>query len=171
MSALFIIFTLVTAGAVQSLLPEWRLPLLSLLKPPLLLSLIIYFSLHINRSRALCAAVLAGFIYDTFCPSGKAFGISIPFFVLMSLNVFLVRKEVFSDRFLTYIIFGAMGAVLQTVYFAVIFSIIEPYRVWIGNLTLRLIDSLIAGALICPLVYLLITQIRRLVAKEEESRL
>ncbi len=164
MSGLFIILTLMTAGAVQSLLPEWRM--LSPLKPPLLLSLIVYFSLHTSRSRALCAAVVAGFIHDTFCPA--PLGISIPFFVLMAMNVILVRKEVFSDRLLTYIIFGAVGAVLQIVYFAVVLGVTGLRPIWVGALTLRLLGSLLAGALICPLVYLALTQIRRLITKERK---
>jgi rod shape-determining protein MreD len=164
MSALFIILTLLTAGAIQSLLPAWSI--MGPLKPPLLLSLIIYFPLHVSRSRALCAAVLAGFIHDTFCPA--PLGISIPFFVLVALNVILVRKEVFSDQLLTYVIFGAMGTVLQTVYFAVVLGISGLRPLWLGAFTLRLLGSLIAGAVVCPLVYFVVSQAHRLITKEKE---
>ena len=165
MSGLFIFITLLTAGAVQSLLPEWRM--LSPLKPPLLLSLIVYFSLHVSRRRAFCAAVLAGFIHDTFCPA--PLGITIPFFVLMTLNVALVRKEVFSDQLITYVIFGSSGALLQTVYFALVLGLSGLRPVWAGPLVLRLAGSLVAGALVCPLVYLAVSHIRRLTVKSRED--
>lgn len=157
MSALFILLTLLAAGLIQALLPDWNLPVP--VKLPLLLAATVYFALHTGRSRALYAAVLAGFIHDTFCP--VPFGISIPFFLILTLNVILVRQDVFADRLLTYVIFGAMGALLQTVYFGTVLGVTGLRPVYAGALAGRMLGSLIAGALTGPLVYLLISQVHR----------
>ena len=119
---------------------------------PILTGLIICIALHTDRSQMLYAAVLAGLLHDAFCPA--PLGLSIPFFITLSMAVNRIRDEVFADLPTTYVLLGAAAAVFETVYYAVIFSLSGLRPVSPGLLAMRLIGGLLAGAVIVPLVAL-----------------
>lgn len=155
MSRLFITLLLAAGVLIQTLLPPWGV--FGVLELPVLTGLIICIALHTDRSSSLYAAVLAGLLHDAFCPA--PLGLSIPFFIALATGINWIRDEVF-DLPVTYALLGAAAAMLETVYYALIFSLSGLRPVPPGFLALRLAGGLMAGAVVVPLVALTVLQLR-----------
>ena len=152
MNRRFITLWLAVGALLQTLLPPWGA--FGALEIPILTGLIICIALHTDRARMLYAAVLAGLLHDAFCPA--PLGLSIPFFLVLAMSVHWIRDEVFGDMPATYAVLGVVAAVFETVYYAVIFSLSELRPVPLGLLALRLAGGLMAGAVVVPLVSMMI---------------
>ena len=152
MNRRFITLWLAVGALLQTLLPPWGA--FGALEIPILTGLIICIALHTDRSQMLYAAVLAGLLHDAFCPA--PLGLSIPFFLVLAMSVHWIRDEVFGDMPATYAVLGVVAAVFETVYYAVIFSLSELRPVPLGLLALRLAGGLMAGAVVVPLVSMMI---------------
>ncbi|MEI7850661.1 MAG: hypothetical protein WCH86_02400 [Kiritimatiellales bacterium] len=152
MNRRFITLWLAAGTLLQTLLPPWGA--FGALEIPILTGLIICIALHTDRARMLYAAVLAGLLHDAFCPA--PLGLSIPFFVVLAMAVHWIRDEVFGDMPATYAVLGVVAAVFETFYYAVIFSLSELRPVPLGLLALRLAGGLMAGAVVVPLVSMMV---------------
>ena len=157
MNRLFITLSLAAGALLQTLLPPWGA--FGALEMPILTGLILCIALHTDRARMLYAAVLAGLLRDAFCPA--PLGLSIPFFVVLAMAVNWIRDEVFGDMPATYAVLGAVAAVFEVVYYAVIFSLSGLRPVPPGLLALRLAGGLMAGIIVVPLVSLTVLHRRR----------
>lgn len=150
MNRLLITLLLLAGTSLQTLLPgpawlgshEW----------PILLALTLYIALRADRPRVIYTGVLSGLLHDAFCPA--PLGYSLPFFLLIALGVYAIREEVFGDNILTYMVIGPLAGVLQTVYSSVVFAAAGLRPLGAGSLTIRLLGSVLLGALTAPLVYL-----------------
>lgn len=152
MSRRLITLLLFIGASLQTLLPspswlgshEW----------PVLLALILYISLRSDRLGMLYAGVLAGLLQDSF--SLAPLGVSLPFFLLISLGMYAIREEVFADHVLTYAIIGPVAGLLQTVYFTIVFTAtgLRPFAA--GPLAIRLLAGLLLSAVTTPLVFLIL---------------
>ncbi len=156
MNRLFITLSLAAGALLQTLLPPWGA--FGQLELPILTGLIICIALHTDRARMLYAAVLAGLLRDAFCPA--PLGLSIPFFLVLAMSVHWIRDEIFGDMPATYAVLGAVAAVFETFYCAVIFSLSGLRPVPLGLLALRLAGGLMAGIVIVPLVSLMVLHLR-----------
>lgn len=128
------------------------------LELPVLTGLVICISLRAEYAQTLYAAVLAGLLHDAFSPA--PLGLSIPFFAAAAQAICWIRDEVFGDLPATYIVLGAVAAVCETLYYAVVFSLSGLRPVYAGLLGLRLAGSLLSGAVIVPLIWLSVFRIR-----------
>jgi len=156
MSRLFITLILVPGALLQTVIKP--LDMFGSMEFPILSGLVICIALHADRARILYAAVLAGLLHDAFCPAPA--GLSIPFFIALALSVNWIRDEVFGDLPATYIILGIVAAVFETLYYAAVFSLSGLRPVSPGLLALRLTGGLLAGAVIVPLISLVVLQFR-----------
>lgn len=156
MNRRFITLSLAAGALLQTLLPPWGA--FGALEMPILTGLIICIALHTDRSQMLYAAVLAGLLHDAFCPA--PLGLSIPFFLVLAMSVHWIRDEIFGDMPATYAVLGAVAAIFETVYYAVIFSLSGLRPVSSGLLALRLAGGLMAGIIVVPLVSLMVLHLR-----------
>lgn len=162
MSRRFITLLLALGTLIQTVLPTWgRFGSLEL---PVLTGLVICIALHTDYAEMLYAAVLAGLLHDAFCPAPP--GLSIPFFIVLAAAMNWVRGEVFGDLSVTYAVLGAVAAILETLYYALVFSLSGLRPVSPGLLALRLAGGLIAGAVIVPLVSRIALKLRQLSARK-----
>lgn len=160
MSRRFITLLLVAGAFLQTLLPVWNA--FGSLELPLLTGLVICIALHTDYVRMLYAAVFAGLLHDAFCP--VPLGLSIPFFAALAAGVNWLRDEVFGDQAATYAVFGALAAVLETLYYTLVFKLSGVRPVSGGLMALRLAGGLMAGAVVVPLVSLTVLHLRHLTA-------
>jgi len=167
MSRRFITLLLTAGAMLQTLLPPWGA--FGALEMPVLTGLVICIALHTDRSRMFYAAVLAGLLHDAFCPAPP--GLSIPFFTVLAAGTSWIRDEVFGDLPATYVVLGAVAAIFETFYYAVIFSLSGLRPVPPGLLALRLAGGLLAGAVVVPLISLLVLQLRSSMTGHSRRRL
>lgn len=159
MSRFFITLLLIIGALLQTVLKP--LGVFGALEFPILTGLVICITLHTNHPQTLYTAVLAGLIHDAFCPA--PLGVSIPFFLILAISVNRVRDEVFGDLPATYVLLGAVAAIFETVYYAIIFSIGDLRPVPPALLGIRLIGSLLIGAVTVPAVAIVVLRLRSLV--------
>jgi rod shape-determining protein MreD len=157
MSRRFITLLLIAGAMLQTLLPAWNF-FGALVELPVLTGLVICIALHTDRPQMFYASVLAGLLHDAFCPA--PLGLSIPFFTALAAGTGWIRAEVFGDLSATYVVLGAVAAVFETLYYAVIFSLSGLRPVPPGLLALRLAGGLLAGAVVVPLISLMVLQLR-----------
>jgi hypothetical protein len=162
MSRRFITLLLVAGTLVQTMLPPWGS--FGSMELPILSGLLICIALHSERSEMIYAAVLTALLHDAFCPA--PLGLSIPFFMALALGVHRIRDEVFGDLPATYAILGAVSAVFETFYYAIIFSLSGLRSVSFGLLALRLAGGLMVGIVIVPLTAFIVLKLKRLNARK-----
>ena len=161
MSRRLITLLLVIGTLLQTALPAWNA--FGVLELPLLNGLVICIALHTDHARMLYAAVLAGLLHDAFCPA--PIGLSIPFFIGLGAGINWIRDEVFGDQPATYAVLGAVAAVFEAVYYALIFWLTGLRPLSGGLLALRLAGGLLAGAVVVPLVSLIVMQLRQVTTR------
>jgi cell shape-determining protein MreD len=157
MSRRWITLLLLSGALLQTLLPPWNV--FSAMELPILTGLLIFIALHTERTEMFYAAVLTALLHDALCPAPV--GLSIPFFVLLAAGIHRIHKEVFGDLFATYAIFGAGAALLDAVYYGLIFAVSDLRPVSFRFLLLRLAGGLIAGVLVIPLMALILSKFTR----------
>lgn len=151
MSKRLITLLLLAGASLQTLLPavwganEW----------PILLVLILCIALKTDPSRVLYAGLLAGLLHDAFSPA--PLGVSLPFFLLIAWGAYAIREEVFGDQVITYCVLGFLGGLLKTFYFTVVFAAAGLRPVGAGSLAVRLGGSLLLGAVLAPIVFLMLS--------------
>lgn len=110
MQTVTMIFLLVVGGLLQSLIPA--LACLGLSKPPILLSVVLYFTLAHSRGMALAAAIVAGIIQDSL--SLLPVGYSSLGYVVFVAVLAMMRETLFKDSLFTVGVLGALLAALST---------------------------------------------------------
>ncbi len=156
MSRRFITLLLVIGAFFQTMLPSWNV--FGSLELPLLTGLIICIALHTERAKMFYAAVLAGLLHDALCPA--PLGLSIPFFIGLASGVYWIRDEIFGDEPATYAVLGALAVISETLYYALIFKLSGLRPVSGTLIALRLAGGLIAGAVVVPLISLLVVYLQ-----------
>jgi len=156
MSRIFITLLLTAGALLQIVLKPWGV--FGTLELPILIGLMICIALHTEPSQMFYAAVLAGLLHDAFCPA--PLGLSIPFYIALASAVNWIRDKVFGDLPATYILMGAAATVLETLYYALVFTLSGLRPVSPLMLLMRLAGGLLAGATIVPLISLLVLKLR-----------
>lgn len=155
MNRVVITVFLLAGTIIQLLLPQWGI--FRNTEMPVLNGLLICIALHTDYSRMLFAAVLTGLLHDTFSPA--PLGLSIPFFVILAMLVYRIRNDVFGDRPFTYVVLGVASALFQILYYVVVFALSGLRPLSFGLIGLRLSGSLLAGALVVPLVSIVVLRL------------
>lgn len=150
MTLLKVVILLTVAAMLQMLLPA---------SVPFLLGTVTVLAFSAGRSMLITMALLAALLNDAF--SLFPLGLSIPFYLLLVEGIRRVRSEVFVDQLITYLFLGALAALAQTIYFAVILSLGGLRSPSIGELFVRLVTSAVAGGLVAPLIYLSTTRLQK----------
>jgi rod shape-determining protein MreD len=163
MSRRFITILLLAGTLLQTVLPVWNV--FGAQELPVLTGLVICIALYTDRSRMFYAAILAGFLHDSFSPA--PLGMSIPFYVVMAYGINWIRAEIFGDLPSTYILFGAAAAAAENIYYAFGFWLSGYRPVPAGLFGLRLAGSLMAGAVVVPLIALPVQQLRQAVLRRQ----
>ena len=156
MSLLFITLLLLVGASLQTLLPGFAV--LGSIGWPILPGIVLCISLKSSRSKVLYAGLLAAVLNDALCP--VPFGLSIPFFLFISLGVYAVREEVFGDQIITYAVLGLVVGLLQTIYYVAVFSVagLRPFG---GSLLVpRLLGGLLLGTVTSPLIFMFLSVFR-----------
>ncbi|NOU36022.1 MAG: hypothetical protein HOO88_04570 [Kiritimatiellaceae bacterium] len=161
MSRRFITLVLAIGALIQTVLPQWGA--FGSLELPVLTGMMICIALHADRAQMLYAAVVAGLLHDSFCPA--PLGLSIPYFIGLAAGINWIRDEIFGDEPATYAILGAIAAIFETVYYALVFSLSGLRPVSGGWLALRLAGGLITGIVVVPLIALSVVQMRSLTSR------
>lgn len=153
MSALVVIFALITGSSLQTLLPGWGA--MGFAKFPLLLGVMIYYALTRGQSTALSVALLAGAFQDLtdLSPLGCTI---IPFF-LIALAINHYREEVFILHPITHAVFGAAAAMATDLITAILLALMVPgANLGASTAMARSLGSALMGALAVPVVYQLL---------------
>ncbi len=142
------IFLLVCGAVLQAIVPTG--PAMGQVRLPVLLGLVIYYSLLKPRKTALNAALLAGLLQDAL--SMIPLGFSSFCFILTAWIINSWREEVFTRHWLTHMLLGLAAVPANLL---VMFVLLTQARVlvlpWSG-LLLKLWGSIVTGAIFVPLV-------------------
>jgi len=147
-SVVIMIFLLVCGAVLQAIVPTG--PAMGQVRLPVLLGLVIYYSLLKPRKTALNAALLAGLLQDAL--SMIPLGFSSFCFILTAWIINSWREEVFTRHWLTHMLLGLAAVPANLL---VMFVLLTQARVlvlpWSG-LLLKLWGSIVTGAIFVPLV-------------------
>jgi len=110
MTAAIMIFLLLAAGLLQSLMPA--MAWMGLSKPPFLMAVALYYALVHSRGMALTSAIIAGIIQDSL--SLFPVGYSSLCFVVFALAVTGTRETLFRDSLFTVAVLGGLLSALTT---------------------------------------------------------
>ena len=142
------IFLLVCGSVLQAVIPTG--PAMGQVRLPVLLGLVIYYSLLKSRRTALSAALLAGVLQDAL--SMIPLGFSSFCFILTAWVINNWREEVFTRHWLTHML---MGLAVVPANLLVLSLLLTQSRLLIlpgAGLVLKLWGSVVTGAIFVPLV-------------------
>jgi len=147
-SAVAMVFLLVFGSVLQAVVPTG--PAMGQVRLPVLLGLVIYYSLLKPRRTALYAALLAGILQDAL--SMIPLGFSSFCFILTAWIISSWREEVFTRHWLTHMLMGLAAAPANLL---ALYLLLTQARLlilpWAG-LMLKLWGSVVTGVIFVPLV-------------------
>ena len=139
MSSLLITILLFVGASVQTLIPPWAF--IGSLEWP----------------------VLTGLLYGVLSPA--PLGVAMPFFLLLSIGLYALRDEIFSDQIVTYSVLGLLSVLFKTVYFTIVFSASGLRPLQPGAAVVRIAGGFILGSLTAPVIYLFVSALRHMLPK------
>jgi len=143
-------FPLIALGAVvQSFLAVW--PLFASVKPPVLPALVLFYSLKGSRRLMWTAALWAALLQDGL--DAGPIGPALVAFPIIGNLAYRVRKEVFPEQFVTQLIFGALGHMLVTLVFFVVFAMTGARPITASFGLLRMVGACLSGMATVPIVF------------------
>jgi len=147
--AFLLIVALMTAALLQSMLPGWGT--MGQARFPLLMAVVLYSALTLDRRGMLLVALAAGMIQDSLSllPLGfSAFG-----YCVGSMLIFRWRDQLFGQQAITHMLLGGVFASLSTLLLYFLLMSNGTLFISFGSLVLRLLGSFIMGVLASPLVF------------------
>lgn len=162
MNHLAMVFLIVVGAVLQAIAPtiDW----LGQARMPMLLGLVVYYSLVRDRRDYLFAAVLAGVLQDAL--SMIPLGYSSFWFCVVGLVINRFRELVFIREGITHILVGALanGGMVLGLFFML--SLDDRVSLSAGWVVLKVTGSILLGAVIVPLVFLAGSSLDRLLGIE-----
>lgn len=152
MSLLVMIFALLCGATAQAVLPSWTL--LGTARPPVLLSVALYYAMTRDRKMMLTAALLAGLLQDAL--SLIPLGYSSILFVVVASMVSRFRELVFVYRGMTHLILGAMASAVVTLGLGALLVLNGQISFYAAGLLSRMLGALVIGALLTPVIFRII---------------
>ncbi len=166
MSWLVMVIGLGAAFLLQSCLPGYAL--LGGARFPLLLSVVLYYSLRRGPEAMAVSACLAGFMLDS--GSLMPIGFSCVCFIAIGWYVGRFREFVISDAAVTQAFFGALSAALLTLVQALYLHSVGQVAVSVPQVLLKILGSALLGTLTAPFVFLCLKALERAVGAVHQSR-
>ncbi|MCF7847738.1 MAG: rod shape-determining protein MreD [Kiritimatiellales bacterium] len=143
-------FPLMVMGTVvQSLLPVW--PLLGSVKPPVLPALVLFYSLKGSPRLMWAAAIWAALLQDGI--DAGPIGPALIAFPIIGNLAYRVRNEVFPEQLVTQFIFGALGHMLVTLVFLLVFTATGARPLAFSFGALRMLGAFLSGMVTLPVVF------------------
>lgn len=149
MKTMVLLFALIVGAVVQALTPNWRV--MGQAHVPVLLGIVLYYSLSPDRALMWLAAVLAGFLQDAL--GQIPLGYSSFCFCLVALVVSRFREDVFAGDVLMHAVSGALSAGAVTLALSVLLVRDGAAVLSAGRLALKLVGSVLLGAAVVPVVF------------------
>lgn len=150
MTALVVLFALVTASGLQALIPGWSE--MGYAKLPLLLAVTIYYALTRRFGTAMLVALLAGFLQDA--QSLAPLGVTAIPFAMVAYTINRFREEIFILHPITHALCGSVSAGAADMVMALLLAMmIEGGHLGASVVIARCIGSVLLGAVTVPLVY------------------
>jgi len=141
MAVLLFVGGFFVAALVQLYLPCW--PIFGGIKPPVLLSLVLYHALNGSPRTTVWAVIFAVLLQDSLDLSG--FGPALLGFPLVALLAHRIQSRIFVDLVFTQMIFGALAAVAAMSVSIVVHTLTGQRPFSFSHTLLRLVGSLILG--------------------------
>lgn len=162
MTGFSMLVMMLAGGVLQAILPT--APWLGEVRPPVLLSLSLYYAL--TREQApLGAAVLAGFVQDALGP--LPLGASSLCFCGVVLLAHRRREGVFIGRGLTHVVFGALGSGLATLAVYGLMVSGDLLRLPVSRVALKTASAMALGGLVAPAVFAVMERLDRALGNRE----
>ncbi|HOW97432.1 MAG TPA: hypothetical protein P5567_09135 [Kiritimatiellia bacterium] len=149
MKTMVLLFALIVGAVVQALAPNWRV--MGQAHMPVMLGIVLYYCLSPDRALMWLAAVLAGFLQDAL--GQIPLGYSSFCFCLVALVVSRFREDVFAGDVLMHAVSGALSAGAVTLALSVLLTRDGAVILSAGRLALKLIGSILLGAVVVPVVF------------------
>lgn len=170
MSVLVMVISIVACGVLQVQLPA--LGLLGQAKPPLLLSVVLYYALHRENTKMYTTAVFAGLLQDALSPIPLGFSSCV--FCFVGGCVARYRKVLLTESAITQSFFGGIGASAATFIMYLLLVSQSLVHVPPGRLLLKILGAGFYGLLVTPVICLCLWRLDNmlgniLVAKEVED--
>ena len=163
MTLVVMLVSIVCGAVLQSYMPP--LHWLGHSQAPILLGLVLYYTLEHNRARMFQAAILAGFFQDTL--SLVPLGFSSFCFCVAGAMVSRFKNVVFVQQWITHMLFGALANAGVTLALALLL---------IGNglltagwplILAKVVGALLLGAVIIPLEFWVVEALDRMMGNVE----
>ncbi len=149
MKAAVLTVVVMVAALLQSMLPGWGA--MGQARFPLLMGVVLYASLTMDRRGMLAVAFAAGLIQDalSLLPLGfSSFG-----YCFGSLLILHWRDQLFGQQAVTHILLGGAFAALTTLLLYILLMSNGTVYIHFGSLVLRLFGSFIMGMFAGPIIF------------------
>ncbi len=146
---------------IQLFLPPW--PIFGGIKPPVLAAFALYYALHRTPRGMWIAVFWAALLHDGLELGGL--GPALIGFPVIGVLAHRVRLEIFVDGVVTQMFFGAIGAMVVTLFTLFIYSISGQRPFYLGHTLLRVIGSGVLGMVTLPLVALVMNKLEATLPK------
>ena len=144
-----LLFISIASGAlIQLFLPVW--PLFGEIKPPVLIALVLYFSLQSSSHSMWVAVFWAALLHDGL-DLGQC-GPALMGFPIIAILTHRVRLEIFTEGLITQIVFGALGSLLVMSITVLFYTLSGQRPFHLGSSLLRIAGSSLFGAATLPIV-------------------
>ena len=157
MKAFVLTVALLAAALLQSMLPGWGA--MGQARFPLLMGVVLYAALTLDRRGMLLVAVAAGLLQDalSLLPLGfSSFG-----YCFGCLLILRWRDQLFGQQAVTHMLLGGVFAVLSTLLLYFLLMSNGTLYIHVGALILRLIGSFIMGVISAPLIFMGLVRLER----------
>lgn len=157
MSAVIMILAIGLGLAVEQCMPSSVF--IGFARPPILASIVAYFALAHSAPMMLLAALLGGIMSDGI--GSLPLGITALAFAAVGAVLHYYRDVVFNGKLVTNIFFGAViGISVPLIIFALLLLLGQtPYCFQLGLLLLKIIGTMIYGAVFFPVTYTLLKRL------------
>ena len=159
MSALVMFISLVTCGVLQLNFPGFAL--FGQAKPPLLLSMGMYYALRRERASMYTAAVLGGLLHDVLSP--VPLGFSSCAYAVVGTCVARYRNILLTESVITQSFFGGIGASVATLIVYCLLASQSLVDISPSRLLLRIFGTGIYGLLVTPVICLCLWRLDNMV--------
>jgi len=150
MSVLVMFIALAICGVLQLHLPGFAL--FGQAKPPLLLSIVMYYALRRERASMYTSAVLAGLLHDALSP--VPLGFSSCAYAVVGACVTRYRKILLTESAITQSFFGGIGAGVATLIVYFLLASQSLVDIPPSRLLLRILGTGFYGILVAPVICL-----------------
>lgn len=160
------LFLILLGALLQQLLPG--ISLLGGMKPPILGAMALFHALHKGTPDLWIAVFFAALLQDGL--SGGSFGPALLSFPALSLLIYRVRSEIFTDSLVTQMVVGALMGFCTAFAIGVFHSALGQLSVEPRLVFIRLFGALLLGLVTQPVVARVLLRMEALIPKWREAR-